>query len=43
MQIDTILEMSDHMDVRIVDPQALSRMAGVDHATLKREIVPGLI
>jgi len=40
MSRNGILEMSDHMDIRVVNPQALSRMAGVDHATLRREIVP---
>lgn len=42
MSRNGILAMSDHMDVRILNPQALSHMAGIDHATLKREIVPAL-
>ena len=41
MSRNGILAMCDHMDIRILNPQALSRIAGVDHERLKREIVPG--
>ena len=35
-----VLESSDHMDIRILDSQALARLAGVDSERLKREIIP---
>jgi len=35
-----ILEMHDHMDIRILDAPSLARLAGVDIEELKREIVP---
>jgi len=35
-----ILEMHDHMDIRVLDFRALARLAGVDIETLKREILP---
>src|SRR6056297_3620005 len=35
-----ILEMHDHMDIRILDAPSLARLAGVDIEDLKREIVP---
>ncbi|MEO1139945.1 MAG: Crp/Fnr family transcriptional regulator [Pseudomonadota bacterium] len=35
-----ILEMRNHMDIRVLDSRMLARLAGVDRAVLKREIVP---
>lgn len=40
MSRNGIIEMRDHMDIRIIDPQALAKLAGVDIGDLKREIIP---
>src|SRR6056297_998514 len=40
MSRNGILEMHDHMDIRILDAPSLARLAGVDIEDLKREIVP---
>lgn len=35
-----VIEMSDHMDIRVLDSRSLARLAGVDIESLKRGIVP---
>lgn len=41
MSRNEIIEMRDHMDIRVLDPRSLAQMAGVDIDALKREILPG--
>ena len=40
MTRNRIIEMTDHMDIRILDSQSLVELAGVDQETLRREIMP---
>lgn len=35
-----VVEMSDHMDIHVIDSSTLVELAGVDAETLEREIVP---
>ena len=38
-----VIRMTDHMDIRVLEPQGLAEMAGVDQATLRREIMPEVV
>ena len=40
MTCNKILEMRNHMDIQVLDAPALTRLAGVECDTLKREIMP---
>lgn len=40
MSRNGVLEMRDHMDIRVLDSKALARLAGIDQESLRREIIP---
>lgn len=41
MKRNRVVEMTGHMDLRILDPEAMADLAGVDAETLRSEIIPG--
>ncbi|MHA6262345.1 Crp/Fnr family transcriptional regulator [Arenibacterium sp. CAU 1754] len=43
MTRNNILEITDHMDIKILDPQGLAEIAGVDLESLRAEILPKVV
>ncbi|WP_397543970.1 helix-turn-helix domain-containing protein [Roseovarius salis] len=41
MSRNGIIVMTNHMDIRVLDPQAMAALAGIDRENLRRRILPG--